>query len=252
MMDIYANAKCLDNVLALFQDYFLHYPGITQYSILMKAYGNCNLADISEQVLVTLLNENHNIDIRNIDVLFHTLIDAWAMSYAPDAMYRAFNVVKIMKDHSKCKQYNIQPNVNTYTALIRCLHTVVSSRTNIFTDKSEIGRFAEEIISEMEDVCVSNVISHNDSAQPNILAYTTAIKACLYVQDYTRAEAILLRLENSQELNVPTKFYNELIYQCTQPGTSAAAIQGEKFLSHMIHLSQTLRKTIIETKRSIV
>ena len=246
MMDIYANAKRLDQVLALFQNHFLEHPDITQYSILMKAYGNCNLAKVSEQILVTVLNENRNVDFRNVDVLFHTLINAWSISSAPDAMYRAINVVKIMKDHPKCKQYNIQPNANTYTTLMRCLHTLATSRTHQFTDKLEVGRFAEEIIAEMEDLCVFNDVNSKDSAQPNIITYTTAIKVCLYVQDYARAEAILLLLENSDVLNVPTKFYSELIHLCTQPGTSASAIQGEKFLSHMMHLSKTLRKPSLE------
>ena len=246
MMDIYANAKRLDKVQEIFQHHFLEHPDITQYSILMKAYGNCDLANVSEQVLVTLLNENYNIDIHNADVLFHTLINAWSISSAPDAIFRAFHVVKKMKEHPKCKQYNIQPNVNTYTALIRCLYTVATSRANKFSDKSGVGRFAEEIISEMEEACKNYDIQENDSALPLIVAYTTAIKVCLHVQDYTRAEAILLRLEHSDTISVPTKFYSEIIHLCTQPGTSAAAIQGEKFVSHMIQLSQTLHKPSLD------
>jgi hypothetical protein len=251
MMDIYANAKRLDKVLEIYQNHFVEHPDITQCNILMKAYGNCNLANISEQVLLTLLNENRNIDIRNVDVLFHTLMHAWSTSSAPDAIYRAFNVVRIMKNHPKCKQYNIQPNVNTYTTLVRCLHAVVSSRSIKSTDKTEVGRFVEEIISEVQDTYTIYEENKDDSVQRSIVAYTTAIKVCLYVEEYTRAEAILLFLENSDVLNVPTKFYSELIHLCTQRGTSSSAIQGEKFLSHMMHLRKILHKPSLEPNERI-
>ena len=251
MMDIYANAKRLDKVLEIFQTYFLDQQDIIQYSILMKAYGNCNLANVSEQVLVTLLDEKYDIDIQNINVLFHTLINAWSISSAPDAVHRAFNAIKMMKEHPKCKENKIRPNATTYTTLLKCICTIAATRANKNLDKSNISFFAEEIITEMEmeqtynPLDVADNIS-TDHAPPTLLAYTTAIKVCLHVHDYTRAQAILIRLENSDNATVPTKYYSELIHLCTSPGTAASAIQGEKFVSHMIHLSKMLHKPSLE------
>jgi ribosome-associated toxin RatA of RatAB toxin-antitoxin module len=243
MMDIYANAGRLDKVIEIFQNRFMEHRDFNAYSTLMKAYGNCNLANISEQILVTLLNEKQDIDIHNIEVLFHTLINAWSISSAPDAIHRAIKALKTMKEHPTCIQNNIQPNVITYTTLLNCFSKLAGSRTNKDIDKSEISRFAEEIIAEMENISGGTLHdSVTDHMYPNFIPYTTAIKLCLTVQDYTRSQAILLRFENSDNVSVPTKFYSELIHQCTLPGTAVSAIQGEKFLFHMIRLSKKQNK----------
>lgn len=242
MMDIYANAKQLDKVLDLFQNCFIGHQDISQYNILMKAYGNCDLASESEEVLATFLSGNSDQDTENVEMLFHTLINAWSISSAPDAIFRAFHAVRVMNDHPICKTHNVRPNVITYTSLLKCLHAVSLSRLKKDIDQSDMGRFAERIISDMEQSCNY----HDGPKHLTIVPYTTAIKVCLHVQDYTRAESILLRLEHSDFITVPTKFYSELIHQCALPGTSASAIQGEKFLSHMIHLSSKLHNPSLE------
>ena len=93
MMDIYANAKQLDKVLDLFQNCFIGHQDISQYNILMKAYGNCDLASESEEVLATFLSGNSDQDTENVEMLFHTLINAWSISSAPDAIFRAFHAM---------------------------------------------------------------------------------------------------------------------------------------------------------------
>ena len=245
-MDIYANAGRLDKVLEIFQKVFVEHHDVVAYSILMKAYGNCNLANVSEQILVALLKENYEIDVQNIEILFHMLIKAWSISSAPDAVHRAITALNIMKEHPRCKENNIRPNVRTYTTLLKCLSTLAVSHTNEHIDKSGISRYAEAIILEMEEIYHSLGDHINEHIHPDVISYTTAIKVCLNVRDYARAQVILLRLENSGIVSVPIKFYSELIHQCTLPGTPESAIQGEKFLSHMIHLSKKLSKPSLE------
>jgi pentatricopeptide repeat protein len=80
MMDIYANERRLDKVLDVLENNFLGRQDITQYNILMKAYGNCDLANESEKILASLLNGNYDVDMENIRLLFHTLITAWSIS----------------------------------------------------------------------------------------------------------------------------------------------------------------------------
>jgi hypothetical protein len=241
-MDIYANAGRLDKVQEIFQLY--NQEDVVAYSILMKAYGNCNLANVSEQVLLALLNKNHDIDLQNVEVLFHAMINAWSISSAPDAVHRVLNVMKMMKEHPTCIQNNVRPNEITYSTLLKCLCTIASSRMNNNIDKSEISRYTEEIISGMEREIAHNLLDYGsiDLAHAYLISFTTAIKVCFYVRDYARAEAILFRLENSDVVRIPTKFYGDLIHQCTLPGTSASAMQGEKLLLHMRNLSKKLRK----------
>jgi PPR repeat len=240
MMDIYANAKRLDGVLEIFQNHCVAQNDVQHYTILMKAYGNRNLANISEQICVSLLNGDHEIDVTQIDTLFHTLINTWAISTAPDAIHRAYNVLEMIRNHPQCIQNNIRL---TCTVLLKCFLVILSRNpTTISMNGGIASDYAERIIVEIEQSTHFDVERYKlDQTNACYVMYRTAIKICIQVEDYERAESILHRLEQSGVL-VPTKFYNDLVYQCTQLGTTASAMYGEKVLSRMVDQSKKLKK----------
>jgi hypothetical protein len=245
MMDMYANAGRIDQVVKIFENFVLpnNNADVLQYCLLMKAYGNCNLANMSELVLHTMLNDP-NIGC-TIDA-FHAVMNAWSISTAPNAIQRANQVLQILKEHPKCKELQIKPNVVTYTTLLKCLLQAAARNKNYNINNNnskDLGRYAEEIIVDMTNGY--KTYGGNVQLKPNLITYGTALKVCMDVQDYDRVISILYHLQQQQmndEMVVSIKFYSDILHYCTTPPTAVSAIQCERILNHMIQLSKVLQK----------
>lgn len=231
MMDISANACRLDAVHELF-DQFRH-PDALLFSILIKAYGNKDLANVGETALFEMLdNDNCKPSVEP----FNCLINAWAISTAPDAVHRAYNVIRILHENPRCRQFGLQPDTISYASILKCL--LRSKDTNA-------AQRAEEIISEMERAYLEG----NKHVKPNIASYHAAIKTCFNAHDFDRADALFLRMGNQADISLNTRIYNEIIHQCTLVGTAAAAAQAERFLGHMAQLSRNGKANLKPSER---
>jgi Pentatricopeptide repeat domain len=231
MMDMYANGGFFDRAATIFSE--MQQPDAVQYGIMIKAYGNCNLANISEQILFSMLNDDR---IEPTVAAFNTLMNAWAISTVPDAIDRTYNVIRIMLDHPKCIQVGLQPDTVSYTTILKCL---ASSKT------PDSARRAEEIITEMER-CYED---GNQQLKPNATSYISAMKVCFNVHDFTRAESILYRMEKQSDIVLTTRIYNDIIHQYTVIGTTESALQAEKILFHMAQLSKEAKPSLKPSER---
>lgn len=231
MMDISANAGKLNAVQELFNHF--RQPNAIHFSTLIKAYGNCNLANVGENALFEMLNDDNCIP--SIEP-FNCLINAWAVSLAPDAVDRAYNVIRILHENPRCIQFGLQPDTISYASVLKCL---------LHSKNANAAQRAEEIIIEMERAYLEG----NIHVKPNVASYHTAIKTCFNVHDFDRADAILHRMEQQPDIYLNTRIFNEIVHQCTLSGTAAAAIQAEKFLSHMTYLSRNGKPHLKPTER---
>jgi pentatricopeptide repeat protein len=220
MMDICANAGKLTTVQELFNHF--RQPDAIQFSTLIKAYGNCNLANVAENALLKMLNDDN---CKPSIEPFNCLINAWAISSAPDAVDRAYSVIRVLHENPKCIQFGLQPDTVSYASILKCL---------LHSKGANAAQRAEEILVEMERAYIDG----NIHVKPNVASYHTAIKACFNAQDFDRADTILHRMEQQPDIYLNARIFNEIIHQCTLVSTAAAAIQAEKILRHMMHLSQ--------------
>lgn len=231
MMDISANAGKLSAVTELFDHFRL--PDAIHYSILIKAYGICNLANIGEKALFEMLDDER---CKPSIEPFNCLISAWAISTAPDAVDRAYKVLLTLHENPRCIEFGLRPDTISYTSMLKCL---------LHSKSPNCAERAEQIIMEME----SSYLEGNVQVKPSVISYHTAIKVCFNVHDFDRADKIFHRMEQQPDIVLNTRMFNEIIHQCTLPGTAAAAIQAEKFLGHMVQLGQSGKRNFKPSER---
>jgi pentatricopeptide repeat protein len=189
----------------------------------VNAYGKSNQPDLAFSVVQKLLRDTKVIPDINV---FNTLINAWAESSDPEATEQAFEVLRLIKEHPRCVQLNIVPNEVTYNSLLKCLSTTGTHYQNEISNNT--AEQAEAIVSEMEQ-CMNDP---QRRMKPDAISYTMAIRACLRVNDTSRAELLLQRMELS-DTQPNTITYNIILNHCSKLQTSAAAERASQLLDYM-------------------
>lgn len=227
MMDIYRHVNDIERAY----DTFLRIPpvhrNVVTYSILMNAYGKCNQPMRSQEILYELLQNKH---IQPDIEVFNTVINAWMESTDHDATERAFDILRLIKEHPICVRHSIVPNEATYNALLKCLSVAGIGGHTEDAESKDAALKAEALLNEMEN-------STNDTRmKPDMITYTMAIRACLRVNDTIRAESLLRRMENSD--TPPDRItYNIILNHCSKLNTTAAAEKATQLLQYMLSAS---------------
>lgn len=219
-MDIYAHDGQLERAEAVFAK--TEKPNVFFYTVLIKAYGNCNQADRGAEVLQKLLQDSRVEP--TVDV-FNSLVEAWAKSSRPDAVEQAFSVLLIMDENAKCLKLGIRPDVVSFNTLLKC---IASSK------RSDSSKKAEAIL----DIMDRRYLAGDKLAKPDTISYNIAIKACFQSGDHERAEAVLRRMERSDTPPV-VRTYSEILHHFVQVGTPAAAEKADRLLLSMKDLAKT-------------
>jgi pentatricopeptide repeat protein len=219
-MDTYARCGKIDQVESVFEN--MENPGVVEYGVLIKAYGNAGKFNRATEVLQQLLLESR---VPPVVDLFTSLIDAWADSSQPDAAEQAFAIMRMMEEDEKCVELGVRPNVVTFSALLKCLAASTSSDACIK---------AEAVLDDME----GRYCAGDTRAKPNQISYTLAMKACFRAGDLARADAIMRRMEAS-DTPPDLRTYSGILQHYSQLGTPATAERTEQILAYMKELAKT-------------
>jgi pentatricopeptide repeat protein len=236
MMDIYANAKELLKVQSMFDN--IRHPSLYTYTILAKAYGRCNRPERAEEIVKSLLHNRQapiHVDIE----IINCLIDIWAESFVtyPNFSERAYRVYRWIYEDPKCKYFNILPNVITYTTLLKCITNPGSGRNDKFN--KIIVQKLDVIFEDMNE----RFRSGDMGCKPDMGLYSSAVKACLRVNELQQADKILQQMEmRTSEFSTrpDIRTYGSILHSYAKLGTPASAKRTEEIHNQMRHLSQTM------------
>lgn len=218
-MDIYAREGNLKGAQTLFAQ--MEAPDSAKYRLMIKAYGNCDRADLATEVFQTMVDDD---SVEPTLEVYNTLINAWAESTRPESAEQAFAVLRRMEQDETCAKLGIRPDVVTYNTLFKCLAASKNSDACIK---------AEAVLKEME----GRFLAGATSVKPNAISYNLCIKACLQAGASERIDAVLERMKVSDSPpNLRT--YNEILNHCSRQGTRESAERAEEILADLNEMSR--------------
>lgn len=221
MIEILADAGSISRAEEMFMQ--MTKRTIGPYEVLVKAYGTCDRADQSSRLLDDMLKDTHVVP--NIRV-FNAAVDAWAKSTKPNSFEEAFYALRLTEHDDQCVYSNVRPDVASFRGLLQCL---------VASNFDRAGLMALTIIESMENYYRNG----GPHLQPDVGAYSLAVKACFRVGDVWRAEQILRKMEYAN-IPIDIQVYNDVLQYCSQAGVSDTAELMEQILTHVKVLARTV------------
>lgn len=182
-------------------------PTVHSYSIAISAWAKCGIPEAAEmaegilnrfmkeydEVLLLLQNEKlfqYEEEIRPNNVVFNSVMDAWASSGSAEAGEKAQALLHRMEGLSRVEKYDIRPDTISY-------NTCIKAWCNSNLPNSPL--IAEQVLSKLETnpQYPNRGSDGNLIVRPNRLSYNTVINAWARSQlpeSAQRAEALLLRM----------------------------------------------------------
>jgi PPR repeat family len=224
MMDIYAHSGRVDDVERMMQTIDVRDP--VKYSILIRAYGKVDRADLAMDAVFTRMMNDPNIIAPTLHT-FKSLVEAWIGSSQTDAIEKAYSIFHFMDDNEVCQRDNLRPDSFMYGALLK----VVGA-----SKRDDCGMKVLEILDDMEK---RSKETNNHELIPNPIILDLAINVCFQgSMDIDSAEHVLKRTEKSN-LQPDLRQYNEILNNYSLVGTTLAAERAERMLLHIAQLSKT-------------
>jgi hypothetical protein len=182
-------------------------PTVHSYSIAISAWAKCAIPEAAEmaegilnrfmkeydEVLLLLQNEKlfqYEEEIRPNNVVFNSVMDAWASSGSAEAGEKAQSLLHRMEGLSRVDKYDIRPDTISY-------NTCIKAWCNSNLPNSPL--MAEQVLSKLETNPQYPNRGGDDNliVRPNRLSYNTVINAWAKSQlpeSAKHAEALLLRM----------------------------------------------------------
>lgn len=224
LMDIYAHAGRADDVEAMMHKIGQRDP--VKYSILVRAYGKMDRADLAmDAVFSRMLNDPN---ITPVAYAFKTLVEAWVGSSRSDAVDQAYSIFHKLDESAICQQHNIRPDSFMFGALLK----VVGA-----SKRPDCGTKAIAILDDMERRALK---TKDKDLLPNKVIYDLALNVCLQgANDIDSTERILKRMETS---NYPPDLhlYNEVLSCYSLLNSVEAAERAEQMLDYIKGLSKSI------------
>ena len=222
-MDIYAHVGRADDVEAMMQKIDQRDP--VKYSILVRAYGKMDRADLAMDVAFSRMLNDPNVD--PAPHVFKTLMEAWAVSSQSDAVDQAYSVIQLMDESAICQAHNVRPDSFLFGGLLK----VVGA-----SKRFDCGTKAIAILDDMERRAQE---TNDKRLLPNKVIYDLALNVCLQgAHDIQRTEEILQRMEAS-DYPPDIRLYNEVLSNYSLVDAADAPERAEKLLAKIKELSKS-------------
>jgi Pentacotripeptide-repeat region of PRORP len=223
LMDIYAHAGRAEDVEAMMEKIDQHDP--VKYSILVRAYGKMDRADLAMDVVFSRMLNDRNIT--PAVHVFKMLIVAWAVSSRSDAVEQAHSIFRRMDESAICHQHNLRPDSFMFGGLLKVIGA---------SKRSDSGTRAIAILEDMEQ---RSRETNDKSLLPNKVIYDLALNVCLQgANDITSTEEILKRMEKS-DYPPDLRLYNEVLSSYSLVNSVEATERAEKMLDYIEKLSKS-------------
>jgi len=181
-------------------------PSVHSYSITISAWAKCEsetAAVNAENILNRLFEDydevlqsedqgNYARELKPNNIVFNSVIDAWARSGSPDAGEKAEALLRRMEVLSRMDEYDVRPDTISFNT---CIKAFCNSK------KEDAPYKAEEVLSKLETN--PQYPKRNGgvlTVRPNRLSYNTVINAwskSTLPESAMRAEDLLLRMIKS-------------------------------------------------------
>jgi hypothetical protein len=122
MLEVYVRAGLLTNAKELIKKELP--KSIDAYCALFAAYGNNQQASVATRMLYDLLqtNDTPKVGIMPNTQLFNIVMQAWSTSKNLDDAYDQINTLfETIRNHPKCRRYNIRPDIHTYMIILQSI-----------------------------------------------------------------------------------------------------------------------------------
>lgn len=197
-------------------------PSVDLYGLMIKAYGDADKIDLAIDSFYAMIEDDRVSP--NIE-MFNLLLNALAKSSVttPDITERAFLILMLLNSNYRCRQLGLKPDAVTYNTFLKCL-------TKSYCQN--IALQAEAILNEMDHRAAADI-----SLQPNRITYNLAIRIALRMNDRSRVDKFIARMQKSN-VSADTRLFNAVLNHYAQIGSVESARRAESLLIDMIEMGK--------------
>lgn len=148
--------------------------------------------------------------------IFNVVLSAWAESSDQNSFARAFDVIRYIIEDPTCKRHDIQPDLNSFNYLLKCLVNNAESTKNV-------GEMVGWIWNALSSFTL----------YPNQESYRLAIKAFLLADDYDQASFFLNNMEQGEGFSPCIETYVSLLFFFAKHASQRNAERAEQMLCRL-------------------
>lgn len=219
MIDIYSCTNEPEKIATLVDD--LHLDS-AKLSSLVNNFASRELVDKANVLVQSVIQ--HSEFVPDISV-FESLIHAYSQTKTiSNSFENAYHVFKLVDENPKFKLHGIRPATSTFNVLLQCLEKQTEN-----SSVEDVGKGANQTLDEME----RRFRSGEEAARPSVESFDLAIRICLNVGDYGRADALLERIKE-WDFSLSKQQYNQFLRSLSQKRNELAARQADKIIAMML------------------